>query len=342
MRTSIRKICLVLVSLMLLSSLPALSSCKGSEDLLLSSDTDLTVVMKADGYDVPYEIYRYVAESYRNQYRDNYGPGFQNWENGDAILEEFENDVESMIKKLYTTPLVCRDYGLDPDSEVIVTQVDFAMDDIYASYDYDYRKYMEDIEEYNMNDSVYRFLTRNDILAQELMEIFISRGIIKTDETEIREVFGSDKVVRIKNLLISATNGKSDEENRKLAEELLAKLEAGADFESLLKQYGEDLYMFNNPDGYYIVGGNFIEEFEDLAYSLEVGEISGILETASGYSIMKRYEKEQTYLDEHYEELRKMYITGTYNLMLADAMNNMVLEKTEEFSRYQILKRAEK
>ena len=340
MNRKTRAVCAFASALLLVISAFTMFSCKKAEDYLDSTETDLKIVMKAGEFDVPYEIYRYVAESYRNQYRDEYGPGFQNGERGEELLRMFEEDVDSMIVKLYTTLQVSKEYGLDPDSEVIMTQVQYNMDDIYASYGNDYGKYLADIEEYNMNDSVYRFLNRNDILATELMEIFINRGIIKNGDADIRELFGTDVVVRVKSLLISATNGKTDEENRKLAEDLKSRLDGGEDFESLLKQYGEDLYMFNNPDGYYIVGGNFIEEFEDAAYSLGIGETSGILDTSAGYCILKRYEKEPQYLENHFDALKNMYLTGKYNLILAEAQKNMTLVKTEEFPKYQILKRA--
>ena len=66
-----------------------------------------------------------------------------------------------------------------------------------------------------------------------------------------------------------------------------------AEIDALIEQYGEDLYMFNNPDGYYIIRGNRWEAFEDAAFSLDVGEFSEVVETEAGFSILMRYEKEE-------------------------------------------------
>ncbi len=73
------------------------------------------------------------------------------------------------------------------------------------------------------------------------------------------------------------------------AQQVLAELKKGASFEELAKKYSKD-----TPSA--LQGGNlgefqrgdFVEEFEKVAFGLKPGETSGIVKTALGYHIIKR------------------------------------------------------
>ena len=143
----------------------------------------------------------------------------------------------------------------------------------------------------------------------------VERGDIPDKEEEIRPILLGDEMVRVKQILIPASNGKTPEENRRRAEELLALARGGEDFDQLVQQYGGDINLFNNPDGYYITRGSYYPLFEETAFSLSIGEISDVIETPAGFSIVKRYEKEETYLNDHYKELAAEYQAGRMNLI---------------------------
>lgn len=79
---------------------------------------------------------------------------------------------------------------------------------------------------------------------------------------------------------------------RKLAEEVLQRIKNGEDFGELAKQYsddpgskekGGDLGMANR--------FQFVPEFEEAAWKLQPGEVSGIVETDFGFHIIKMIER---------------------------------------------------
>ena len=81
---------------------------------------------------------------------------------------------------------------------------------------------------------------------------------------------------------------RSQEEAKKLAEELLARIQAGESFEDLAEAYSDCPSSAKKGDLGFFKPGRMVKPFDDAAFALEVGEISGIVETQFGYHIIER------------------------------------------------------
>lgn len=97
-------------------------------------------------------------------------------------------------------------------------------------------------------------------------------------EEEVKRYL-DENYVRAKHILFT---------EKKLAEQTLAKIRRGSDFDKLMEQYNEDPGMEQNPDGYLFTKGEMVEEFEKAAFALSVGQVSGVVESDYGYHIIKR------------------------------------------------------
>jgi parvulin-like peptidyl-prolyl isomerase len=84
---------------------------------------------------------------------------------------------------------------------------------------------------------------------------------------------------------------RSREDARRRAEEALTKLRIGAEFEAVVKEYtdepggaerGGDLGVFDR--------STMVKSFADAAFLLQVGEVSGVVETVYGFHVIKRTE----------------------------------------------------
>jgi len=331
-----KKIGKISLTLLCAASMLFLQSCTD----LSSTKEELAPVMTISGNEVPFELYRYVALNYRDQYEAGLteAEAASLWlgEEGAARLKDLEENVFSTLKNLYATVTLAHAYGFDKNDPILSDSLDLRMDAIYETYENDMRLYKEELAEHHMNDGVYRFLMWNEELTDALFHAMLNKGEIISEEEQLRALIDSDEFVRIKQILIAADNGKSQEENLAKAEKIYAELTAGADFETLLGQYGEDLYMFNNPDGYYIIRGSRYEAFEDAAFQLEIGEFSEIVETEAGFSILMRYEKEDAYLEAHFDELCQEYFDAAYNLRMEAHAATLTIETLPLYEEYTI------
>ncbi|MDE1825658.1 MAG: peptidyl-prolyl cis-trans isomerase [Candidatus Micrarchaeota archaeon] len=77
-------------------------------------------------------------------------------------------------------------------------------------------------------------------------------------------------------------------EKMTLAEEILKKLKAGGNFSRLAEQYSIDGSRRRGGDLGEFGRGMMIKPFEDAAFALKKGEISGLVKTQFGYHIIKR------------------------------------------------------
>lgn len=105
------------------------------------------------------------------------------------------------------------------------------------------------------------------------------------------KLFARPALTGASHILIGAAPN-AREPARKKAEELLAKLRAGGDFEALAREHsddpgsaarGGDLGRF--PDG------RMVKPFEDALKKLKPGELSGLVETQFGYHIIRLNER---------------------------------------------------
>ena len=88
--------------------------------------------------------------------------------------------------------------------------------------------------------------------------------------------------------ILCSSDGSSREEALEQVTALIAELESGADFADLAREHsacpsgrsGGDLGSFGR--------GMMVPEFEQAAFALEVGEVSGLVETNFGYHLIKR------------------------------------------------------
>ena len=268
-------------------------------------------VMTIDGLDVTYEVYRYVALNSKWDIEAEYGKDVWESEKSTTALEALKEDIKLHLATLYTVCSLAADYDLAWDDSSIAAAVEIKMTQIKDEFADD-AAFNEGLEEAGMTAGSFVFILANENLIDEVYLKIAYADDKNSDANYLRELFLSDSFIRVKQILVGGENAGTDEENLEIAEQIMNKINAGADFDVLCKEYNNDLYMFNNDIGYYITRGIRDVEFENAAFALEIGEVSDIVKTESGYSIIKRYEKNESYIDENFASLTDEYFESLY------------------------------
>lgn len=147
----------------------------------------------------------------------------------------------------------------------------------------------------------------DQILINAFLEATLSKGVAVSPE-DVAKAYAEDKTASVRHILL-LTQGKTDVEKaaaRKKIEEILAKAKAGEDFAALAKQYSEDPGSKDNGGLYEDFGrGAMVQPFENAAFTVPVGELSGVVETTYGFHILKVVDrkKETRPLDEAKAEI---------------------------------------
>ncbi len=298
-----------------------------------STKEESATVLTLDEYAVPYEQLHYFVRNYMADYGDaSYWTEAKAAEMSDTIFEK----AFSSLRDQYAILSLAKKYGIERTDKAIEELVNGQVDAMIAEYD-SVSAYVEDMAANYLTDSVYRFLLTVTACSEELYYAMLQAGDVEADDTVIEPIIRSDAFVRVKQILIANDPGEDTETNREKAEEAQKRAAAGEDFDALVKEYGEDLYMFNNTDGYYICRGVWHREFEDMAFSLAMGEVSDVIETEAGYSVLVRCEKEDKYISAHLDDLCDSYRDAQFSLTIEKKAAEMILTTSETFAAYTLL-----
>lgn len=308
-----KKIVKILCALLAAALAAGLSSCAG-----ISDAKNKKVVMRLGSFDVTYDVYRFAVLTEKESMKIRYGDGVFDGERTDALESELRERTLDYLRNFYAIPALAADYGIKRDDQAIKTLADEKKSaDVNSLGGKD--AFLEELNKNNMTENVYDVMAAFTVMSDETYGAMIREGDIDTDPARVREYLLSDNCVRILEVLISRERH-SDGEARSIAEEVRDAARSGEDpasgdgFYDLVMEYGENIDMFNNPDGYYMMRGVWNKDFEDAAFSLAAGEISDVVETPRGYSVLIRLEKSEEYIDRHIDALTEDYYDSVFAL----------------------------
>jgi peptidyl-prolyl cis-trans isomerase SurA len=148
----------------------------------------------------------------------------------------------------------------------------------------------------------YRDILSNQVRQQQVQQLFIQSRMrtarpIEISEDEIRARFeeASGTLQQRPRLLtfsqvvmVPKASETAWDDSRALAEDLLTRLREGEDFEQLARRYSEDPGTAElGGDLGWFRRGRMVQEFEEAAFSLPTGRVSGVVETEFGFHIIR-------------------------------------------------------
>lgn len=183
-------------------------------------------------------------------------------------------------------------------------------DNALASYGYTLDNFKLDIES---NLKIKKLLEPEITITEEEMKEYFETN---------KETFNTKEQVKASHILV---------ESETKAKEVKDKLLAGADFAEMAKEYSED--TSNKEQGGelgFFSRGDMVAEFENAAFSLEIGNISEPVKTEYGYHIIKVEDKKAA-KEATYEESKTKIKDALFNEKLPTAYDTWYQTKYEEY-----------
>ena len=291
-----KKILSVILALSLLLSAMLLVSC-GNDDKL-----NRTAVGTVGSYEVYYEELRWLTMQYKDLYESSYGEGI--WDSADTAEKyraELERSVYSAIIANYAVLALCDDPILTLNGEKLIDINGTTVQNLVESYVSDTIEeaggelsYKKELKDNYMTDSLYRFITAVDICENLVFKQYCELRMID-DSNDAAYDYIMNNFIRTKHIYIQNDAKDKVSDNRALAESVRLKLLNGEDLDTLIANYSEDGYM-STENGYYFTHGQYSKAYENASFALEIGQVSEVIETFSGFYVIQRLELDTAYI----------------------------------------------
>ncbi len=151
------------------------------------------------------------------------------------------------------------------------------------------------------NEASYREHLRRLVSARKYLEslageVEVSDAEIHAFYTENPDKFRVPEVVRARHILIKMDAAASEQRKREAHEQIeaiLAQAREGADFAQLASEHSQDSTASQGGDLGHFPRGRMVKPFEEAAFALQPGELSGVVETPFGLHIIKLEERHE-------------------------------------------------
>ena len=128
-----------------------------------------------------------------------------------------------------------------------------------------------------------------DAKIQKYLQDLLDKAAQVT-EAELKTAYAEDKTATVRHILLLTKDKTPAEKSeiRKKMDGILARAKKGEDFAALAKEFTEDSGS-KETGGLYedFARGKMVKPFEDAAFSIPPGQISGVVETEYGFHVLK-------------------------------------------------------
>ncbi|SDA23732.1 PPIC-type PPIASE domain-containing protein [Ruminococcus sp. YE71] len=338
-------------------------------------DTTDLVMLTVDGRDVSFDEFRYYYFTAVQQLSQTYGTSLESLAATEDGFKTLMERVINNIKQDYVTYKVCADNGITlTDEDNAANEESYNSYKSNAGSD---EKFAEALASAYMTDEVFRNrIALASLYVKAEDQLFTNEGKFATGKEEFRTIVQDpEQYACVRSILIPYCckaeitdesvssafdtydlNGKyqakssayealsEDEKNKvkeqtkKLADDVLAKIQKGEDFEKMLSEYGWDPGMESNTQGYYMNHNtSFVQEFLDASFALKEGEVSSLVENSSyGWFIIKRMPIDMDYVEENIDSMIIEYDTPNIEKLYIDTMEKMDVKYSDYYNKLDI------
>ncbi len=244
---------------------------KSTEPTVEITEDTLAVV---NGVSIPISEYTNSFALVEKSYNDLYGENIWTQDiNGRTVKQIIKDEIVNtlIVEELIKEYVAATDFAID-EEVVTKTYVDF-QEAINEE---------EELKAFYTENSLDEAFFRDQIETQLIVEEFrrLVTEDIKSDDAKLQELYANYSIqVNASHILVE------DDATAKLVSEKIA---AGGDFAELAAEYSKDPGSAANGGSLgYFPRGVMVPEFEEVAFSLGIGEVSDMVASQFGYHIIK-------------------------------------------------------
>lgn len=284
---------------------------------------DFPWVLDIGGQKVDFDEYRYYYLTNKNTAEAMLGGDWES-EEGKANAKDLVKATIDNIKAGMALAKMGADNKLTLSAED-KKSIEDKIVKMRASYPDD-ASFAADLEISYMTDNLLRKLMGQGIMADKLFAALFGPDSKYGLSTADLVKTANDNFVRAQHILIplKADNAEA------LAKEVLAKATAkDADFAALVKQYSQD--PGQPAEGYTFRKGEMVPEFEQAAFALKEGQVSGIVKTTYGYHIIKRMALSEETVKKEFSRYLPAGKAEEFYKMIDNEMDKMEVKYAPQF-----------
>lgn len=246
------------------------------------------IIEMAEDFSVTADEFFYYALMSRSSFTDQYGP--EMFEIYPSLQDTVLFQVDDLVIGNSAFVMWGREEGFELTAED-VAEFDDYFEEMKTSLLAGGKRIDAYLKENNLTAELFRRIYLRDAYVDKFLNEHLTseHPLLAVSETQFGKYIVENGVLAAKHILLLFENYDSPEKCRLAAEKLLDKLEEGEDFDTLMWENTDDQSGLSaNPDGYTFRRGEFVPEFEAAARLLDVGQMSGLVESDYGYHIILR------------------------------------------------------
>jgi len=254
----------------------------------------------------------------------------------DRIQEELKTRQKNLLRDMIDRQLLverAKDMSLSVDTDLIKRLDDVRKENKLASLE----ELEKAVEAQGIGWEDYKSQIRNSMLTQEVIRREVG-GRMEIGSDEVKKYYEAhkDQFVRKEGVALAeiflSTDGKNPQEIaavRTKADDLQKRVAQGEDFTAIAKRYSEGSTAADGGGLGEFERGQLAKPLEDAVFGIEKGQVTGVIQTKTGFEILKLLEHYQAGL-QPLEKVEGEISNEIYRQRMEPAMRDYLAQLREE------------
>jgi len=160
-------------------------------------------------------------------------------------------------------------------------------------------EYNQELAKQGLSGEKFKEQVKEQLMVIKLIDQEVKAQVVSPTDSEIEDFYKQNEAemvepeqVRVRHILIKVDENTDKSKALKRIREILKEVKKGeTSFAELAKKYSEGPSAPRGGDVGFFIRGQMVRKFEEVAFALQVGEISDVVETEYGYHIIQCIEK---------------------------------------------------